>query len=447
MKADAGESYMKRKISTAAIGIFLTITTILSVCLCCINSPEIAEASWPSECFSITYTAVFSKTEILGNESFSVTIHGNATCINDSDTCSFSVVKKARVTFNVTAVHSGSEVILQSSGYIILISPFPSTKGQSVDRTVTIPLQFPAHGEAGEYSVIANIVKAEIYISGWGNAPAGVVPAGVTLGTVSYATESATPTPTLTPTPTVEPTVASTAEPTATPIVEPTVTPTVEPTATPTVEPSPTPTATPSSTLTINLPDGTAASWAINSNGLLLEDVKVDSSDGSISIKIPASTKVLGADMEPLAAISVMPSNATLPPVKGYQFVAAYDCGPDGASFDPGIELTLAYNPDNLPSGSDEIKLTVAYFDQEHPDGELLNGDITVDTGMHTVTFRTGHFSDFAILALDEAGGGSIPAVLPKIIAVGIVVLVLALITIVVIKKRRVSRSAGDGIN
>lgn len=400
---------MKRKIVTAITGVFLTITTVLSLCLCLIDSPATAASSDLAGYFHINYDpAAFSKTEILGSEAFSATIHGNATCIKYSSY--LELVKRGRVTGNVIAIHSvsGTRITLNSS-YTITIDPFPSHLNDSVNMTVTASLQFPAHGEAGQYNIIAQAVKAEVWVWGGWQDVTDYVPASETLGTVNY-----TPAP---------------------------VTPGTSSTPAPTPTPTPTPTLVlPASRLTISLWSANASSWRIDGSGFLLEEARVNSSNGSVGINIPANTRVLGANMEPIASIIIGPSNTALTPGKGYQVVAAYDCLPDGASFAPAIELTFAYNPDNLPAGADETNLKVAYFDKTHPNGELLTGDLAIDTDNHTVTFRTGHFSDFAVLASTGNETVSSTSSLPLIIAIGLIALGLILILIVVIRKRRLSR-------
>jgi hypothetical protein len=399
---------MKRRILTAVAGVFLAITLTLSMCLCFIDSPATAASSELAGYFQINYApAVFSKTEILGSEAFNVTIHGNATCIKDNSL--LSLVKRGRVTGNVIATHSvsGTQVTLNSF-YTINIDPFPSHLDDSVNMTVAASLQFPAHGEAGQYNITAQAVKAEVWVFGdWMNVT-DYIPASATLGTVNY-----------TPMPATTGTSANTT-----------------PTSTSTPTPTPVPTFF---KLTINLWNATASNWRIDGGGFLLEDVNANSSDGSIGINIPANTKGLGADLEPLTSIMITPSNTALTPGKGYQVVAAYDCKPDGASFAPAIELTLYYNPANLPAGSNETKLVVAYFDNAHPDGKLITDNLAIDTTKHTVTFHTSHFSDFAILAPVDSEGDSSSAVLPRIIALSIIALGLVLIIVVVIKKRLIS--------
>ena len=216
---------MKRRTLTAIIGVFLTITTIVSICICLIT-PSPALSMDLGGYFQVNYNpAVFSKTDIVGSEAFTVTIHGNATCIKDLP----MTVKKGRATGNVTAVHSvsGHQIILQAT-YTVDIDPFPSHQGDHAEMTVTAPLQFPAHGEAGQYSVIAETVKAEIYFLGGWSDVTDMIPASETLGTVNYTPASVTPTPTPTETPT------SGVTPTPTETLAPGVTPTPAPTSTPT---------------------------------------------------------------------------------------------------------------------------------------------------------------------------------------------------------------------
>jgi hypothetical protein len=84
------------------------------------------------------------------------------------------------------------------------------------------------------------------------------------------------------------------------------------------------------------------------------------------------------------------------PPPAGIKNISAVDLGPDGATFDEPIEITLSYDPGDLPDNISTEDITISYYDEEK--GEWIElTDIVVDTINHTVTGKARHFTIFAI--------------------------------------------------
>ena len=260
---------MRHKFISTSI-LLLTIFTLITTSYLYLLTPPTAASESVGDYFSISYTpATFSKPNIISNEPFSVTINGNATCVDDLHI----TVRKVRVTGCISAEHTatGNKVTLNPS-YTIYVETQLRYPGDTVNISVTAPLHFPTSGEAGQYSVIAKTVKAEVYFLGNWSDITEMVPASVVLGSVYYATAGTTSTPTPTPTPTpTTPTV--TATPTATATLNTTTSPTVTATPgasiTPSASPSTTATRTtiatprPTSTVTANVssltPDGSTS--------------------------------------------------------------------------------------------------------------------------------------------------------------------------------------------
>jgi len=141
---------------------------------------------------------------------------------------------------------------------------------------------------------------------------------------------------------------------------------------------------------------GDVSSWDISDDGVLLEDVDATSTDGNVTIHIAEGTTVLGPDGEPLDEIMVTPVDPLPTPPEGYHVIAAFDFEPDDATFDPGIEITIAYDPEALPDGVDEANLVVAFRDEATGEWVFVTG--VVDTDANTLTFSIDHFTVFAIL-------------------------------------------------
>ena len=179
----------------------IVIAFVLAILLCLTSSPPAAAQS-VEEYFQISYEPVsFSKTEIHGDEVFTATIQGRASCIKDLPMS----VSEARITGHVIAEHrvSGTTVTLNSS-YTTTIKPFPDKLGETVDLSEVILLQFPSHSEPGDYNIIGKLDKFEIpFLFGWFNVRS-YLPQDLDqlTGSLKYIPGDESPTPTLTPTPT-----------------------------------------------------------------------------------------------------------------------------------------------------------------------------------------------------------------------------------------------------
>ncbi|MDY6893688.1 MAG: prenyltransferase/squalene oxidase repeat-containing protein [Chloroflexota bacterium] len=176
--------------------------------------------------------------------------------------------------------------------------------------------------------------------------------------------------------------------------VEPTATP--EPTPEATATPTPTPTPVPGN---LNLGNNT------DGNGTILETLEFASEDKGAVLAIAQGTVALSAEGAPLATIAVQPVEEVPAPTASNIIGVAYDFGPEGATFDPPLTITLDYDPSLLPEDVVEENLVIAYFDAEIETWVEL--DSVVDTETHTVTAEVSHFTLFATL------GAPAPAATP----------------------------------
>ncbi len=216
-------------------------------------------------------------------------------------------------------------------------------------------------------------------------------------------TPTATPAPTATPTPlSPAPTVTPPAAPSGLPPPPPAPTSTPVPTATPTSAPTPTPTVTPTSTQT---PTPTPAIFektqalATDPQGALKEGAALTSSDGAGTVFVPQGTVALAPDKKPVSAITIRPV-ISLPQAPQGQRVAgrAYNLGPDGATFDPPIQLTLRFAPSSLPPGVSVASLRPAYYSPATGQWEQLTRFV-LDQASNAIFVQTSHFTLFAVVA------------------------------------------------
>jgi hypothetical protein len=86
------------------------------------------------------------------------------------------------------------------------------------------------------------------------------------------------------------------------------------------------------------------------------------------------------------------------PPVNKAAVGFCWDAGPDGATFDQPITITLNYDPGNIPAGISEKDLVIALWDKATQQWlELTN--CTVDVENNTISAPISHFSRYTIIA------------------------------------------------
>jgi hypothetical protein len=139
----------------------------------------------------------------------------------------------------------------------------------------------------------------------------------------------------------------------------------------------------------------------ISPDGVMVETISLTSADGNASAEIPAGTNASDAEGNPLAEITCERPDTPAPVPPDSNMIAVYDFGPDGATFDPPLTMTIEYDPALIPGGGTEEDLVIAYFDIER--GEWVVLDSVVDPITRTVTAQASHFTEFAILGLVSA--------------------------------------------
>lgn len=324
----------------------LIITALLVIApIPAISSPIAAESI--SDYFSYSYDWEFSDTEISPGESFSLTVTGTATCNNALP----AAPSQARLVSRVIAIHqtSGARKTLNSS-YTVTISPVPSASGQTTTVTKVVPLQFPAGSEAGTYEVVGELIEAKLLaVIWWDILP--YLPPTQSMGLVTYVVES-----------TGGATGGGGGGGGA-------------------------------------APGETSLADLVDSRGIAIKDVGASSVDDKCTVVIDKGTKILQKSGYPANKISVVEQEYPQSPPADTKLVgSAYDLGPDGATFNPEIELTLAYDPKSIPTGVAEEDLVIFMWDTTSGKWIELEG-CTVDTINHTITGKVAHFTDFAVLA------------------------------------------------
>jgi len=137
----------------------------------------------------------------------------------------------------------------------------------------------------------------------------------------------------------------------------------------------------------------------VTDEGAFTEEVAAESEDGNVEVIIEEDTIGLTEEGEPLSEISIIEmEEPPALPADSSVIALTYDLGPDGATFDPPITITLAYDPDEIPEGVNEENLVIAIWDEDAGEWITLE-DCTVDPVTHTITAPVSHFTAFTVLA------------------------------------------------
>jgi hypothetical protein len=169
----------------------------------------------------------------------------------------------------------------------------------------------------------------------------------------------------------------------------PAPTTTITTTTTTTTTTTPTTTTTTANTVTASVL-GTSSSISV-SGSTVPAAASVGSGDGRMSISIAANTTVNLQGSQQLTVVQL----ATPPsPPASSKVIAAYAFGPDNATFNPSLTVTIKYNTADIPAGVQETDLYIASLSGS----TWTDLPSTVNTQNKTVTASISHFSTYALL-------------------------------------------------
>jgi len=323
-----------------------------------------------SDYFSFTYTVEFSKTEVRQNEIFYAIVRGQATCINDLPISPSEATSTGRI---VAVNQATSEKVTLNPGYTVTIKPFPSRKGETIEQTQSVPLQFPQESPKGIYLVMTELIDAKVKAITWFDV-SSFLPASKTAGLVNYLSESGS-----------------------------------------------NGTGGPISTTTPNQPAGFIdISSAIDASGVFKKALVIDSEDGNCQLNINPDTRGLDGAGVPLKNLLLLIDKKILiQPDNVIILSPIYNFGPDGAKFDLPLSLTFSYHDSLIPRGINEKSLYWGYLDIAA--GKWIKLESTVDPGVNKVTVKIMHFSGFAVMvdACPAKFSASKLAITPTKVAIG----------------------------
>jgi FOG: PKD repeat len=160
------------------------------------------------------------------------------------------------------------------------------------------------------------------------------------------------------------------------------------PTFTPTRTPTPTPSVVPTTTLPTG---GGAGILTYDEEGVLSENFEVEDENRMVKISVPKGTTARNADGSPVENISIqLLGSEVLPSIPSdlhFEGIA-YELGPEGATFDQSVIVTLTI-PANIWSPSKQFSLRV-YNDSSMRWEEIST---TSTTDPHTLSVQLDHLS------------------------------------------------------
>ena len=335
-------SGLTRRILIAFIVLSLTLSFLL---------PSPAFAFSLDSYYTYTYTFIFSKTSVDTGETFSVQVNGTATCVEELPSPFTGAITEASIVARVVARQGSTEVELNPR-FTVQFSSIPDNKGESASATETVSLVFPTGSAAGDYTVVGQILEANIKILGIipYDAKAFLPRLEETMGTVSCGVgglgflggggggggQS---------------------------------------------QPNPV----------------TDLKSLQDVNGELKESAEAKSVDGLAKITVPQGTK-LSANGEIASNIvmnEVTQDKKPPAPDDGAIIGKAYDFGPDGLTFDHPIQLLFSFDPASLPGGVTKANLVIAWWDGKN--WVALNG-CKIDETANTVSGSITHFTIFTLI-------------------------------------------------
>jgi len=155
----------------------------------------------------------------------------------------------------------------------------------------------------------------------------------------------------------------------------------------------------------------------LDSQGVLTQDVELQSPDGSVLMNLPKGVQALTLDNHRLPQITFAPLSGLAKDLCSFTTLDLnYQLGPEGANFNQPVTLTFHYDPSKLPKNANENKLTIISYDPVKKSCSSLKSQ--VDRKSKTVSARISHLSIYALVLRK-------PLLSQMLLIVGVILLVL----------------------
>jgi hypothetical protein len=128
------------------------------------------------------------------------------------------------------------------------------------------------------------------------------------------------------------------------------------------------------------------------------KDIYLSTENNAAHLKIPQGTKITMPDGKTIDKVSLKVIDNNFDGLANSAVVGsmAFEGKPDGAQFDPPIDLTLRFRKEDIPVGVDPKSLAVAWYDAENDMWRSVPSE--VDLTSMTVKGEIKHFSNYAVV-------------------------------------------------
>lgn len=138
----------------------------------------------------------------------------------------------------------------------------------------------------------------------------------------------------------------------------------------------------------------------LDTEGTVRYQTVISTSEKDASLSIGAGVRAQNRFGRPLDVVTVssVPSDDLLVSGDGaVPFGRALQCGPDGATFDPAIEVSITLTPEEWERLADGEHFVIRWYNSGTGAWETI--ETTVHPSTHTVTAKVSHFTLFAVFA------------------------------------------------
>lgn len=135
----------------------------------------------------------------------------------------------------------------------------------------------------------------------------------------------------------------------------------------------------------------------VDATGEVVNDFSASSRDDCVQVQLDAGTDAEDKNGNPLTYLDISPVDPLPDAPEGHFVLAAFDFSPDGASFSPALQVTLCYDPDEIPDGMIAENIVIAVLNEDTGEWDFIGGTVNPDD--HTITFSTKSLSIYGVLA------------------------------------------------
>jgi len=159
-------------------------------------------------------------------------------------------------------------------------------------------------------------------------------------------------------------------------------------------------------------PGFTPVSEIVTTDGIFTKEVIAESFNEVSHLTVAEGVRGLTKDKKPLSSITMVEMEEPSPPPENtYTVGLVYNFGPDGATFETPVTLTVSYDPSLIPQGVNEEDLVIAYYHEDA--GKWIQLDSIVDTKANIISARVSHFTAFAVFGVPPVAPPVVPPVSP----------------------------------